>query len=276
MLAPTASDNSGGAGYDGGVKLTFRIPSANGSPITSVEWTASSGATGTFATSGLAEGSSSTQTVTGLTNGSTYTFNLRACNADGCGGLSPASNAVTPYGPPGAPSAGAAASGTTITYSWSGGGGGGRPIANYQISIDGGGWQNVGPNPGSTSAGYGYSETHSVQARVVDTANQISDLSNTASARTVDAPPPPEKILISKGGPGSASGCPAGCYYVNVSMSNFTSPRHLRICDSASGCSSWYGPWQSGVNNYFVDGHIGGDVWVESDDGVTSNHLNPF
>jgi large repetitive protein len=276
VASVTASDNTNGTGLNGAVNLTFTVPITNGLSATSVDWQSSAGSSGSQALATGSAGTVETFAVSGLTNGTQYTFAVAVCNADGCGGFSPGSNAVTPYGPPGAPSAGAGASGTTITYSWSGGGGGGRPIANYQISIDGGGWQNEGPNPGSTSAGYGYSETHSVQVRVVDTANQISGVSNTASARTADAPPPPETISISKGGAASVTGCTSGCYYVNVSMSNFTSPRHLRICDSASGCSTWYGPWQSGVNNFFADGHNGGNVWIESDDGVTSNHLNPF
>jgi hypothetical protein len=284
MLAPTASDNSGGIGYDGAVKLTFPIPSANGSPITSVEWTASSGGTGTFAISGLAEGSSSTQTVTGLTNGSTYTFTVRACNADGCGGQSPASNGASPYGAPAAPAAAASASGQTITYSWSGGGGNGRPTARYEISVDGGPWEDVGANPGSQQRSYGYSETHSFQAHVVDGAGQASLASASASARTVDAPPPPPTISISKGGGYyNATTCTdPSCARVNISLSNFPANSNVTLCedtDASRGGSHFYcttqhidGAGNATHNGDFYFGYPGHPYWVDAS-GVNSNTI---
>lgn len=187
----TASDNSGGVGYNGAAKLSFAIPTTNGLNVTQVNWQSSAGGTGSFDVGSATAGTAETETVSGLTNGATYTFTVQACNADGCGGWSPASNAVIPYGPPGTPSAAASASGTTITFSWSGGGGGGRSIANYQISIDGGAWTNEGPNAGSTQISPGYnSGTRTVQVRVVDTAGQTSGVAS-ASAATGPPPPPP-------------------------------------------------------------------------------------
>ena len=230
----TASDNASGAGYNGAVKLSFAIPATNGLNVTQVNWQSSVGATGSFNVGSAAAGTAETQTVNGLANGTSYTFTLQACNADGCGGWSPASNAAIPYGPPGAPSASASLSGTTITFSWSGGGGGGRPIANYQINIDGGGWQTVGASSGSQAHAYGYSQTHSVVARVVDSAGQTSGVSNTASATTPPAPPPPKTVSVSYGGPGSSSigtcGPSSGCHWVVVTFSNFPAGNHTVQC----------------------------------------------
>ena len=284
IASVTASDNAGGVGYDGAVKLSFAIPTTNGLNVTQVNWQSSAGGSGNFNVGSAAAGTAEIETVNGLTNGGTYTFTLQACNADGCGGWSAASNAVSPYGPPGAPSAGAGASGTTITFSWSGGGGGGRPIADYQISVDGGGWQSVGPNPGSTSPGYGYSQTHSVTVRVVDSAGQVSGNSNTASATTVAAPPPPPSISISKGGAYAPNGnCNnASCAYVNVQMSNFSpnTSYSLSICGTGAGggCSGNYpfttdGGGNKTINGFFYYGWAGTTVTVRTSTGVVSNGI---
>jgi hypothetical protein len=114
---------------------------------------------------------------------------VRACNADGCGGFSPASTPVIPYGTPIAPTAGATASGTTITFSWTGGGGNGRPIANYQIKIDNGAWQDEGASPGSMAVDVGCGQTRTVRARIVNQYGTLSAESGPAAATTPDCAP---------------------------------------------------------------------------------------
>jgi len=75
-------------------------------------------------------------TVTGLTNGSTYTFTVRATNANGAGAASTVSNAVTPSAPP-VPSAPlnptATAGNAQATVSWSAPASGG-PFTLYTVT----------------------------------------------------------------------------------------------------------------------------------------------
>ncbi len=123
-----------------------------------------------------------------VNNNGTYTIRVRAVSTvDGstyASGASNDSNAVSPYGPIGNPSANASASGTNITYSWSSPSRNGRDIAT-EVYIDGGLVSRDAS--GSITRGYGYSETHSIEVRT-SAAGQTTTASS--SARTVDAPPP--------------------------------------------------------------------------------------
>ncbi|MEI6680734.1 MAG: FISUMP domain-containing protein [Mariniphaga sp.] len=90
--------------------VTFNAPASNGgSAITSYTATSSPGGfTGIISQAG-----SGTITITGLTVGTAYTFTVKATNAAGAGAASAASNSVTPYGVPGAPTIGTAIAGDT-------------------------------------------------------------------------------------------------------------------------------------------------------------------
>ncbi len=79
--------------------------------------------------------------VTGLTNGTSYTFQVRAVNAVGVGALSAQSNAVTPFGVPGAPTGLAVTRGDgTFNLSWTApANDGGSVITGYRIDISSGG-----------------------------------------------------------------------------------------------------------------------------------------
>jgi Tol biopolymer transport system component len=78
----------------------------------------------------------STARVIGLTNGQTYTFRVAAKNAHGTGAQSDASNAVTPAGPPGAPTAVSATAGDAqATVAWTAPAStGGSPITGYVVT----------------------------------------------------------------------------------------------------------------------------------------------
>jgi uncharacterized protein (TIGR02145 family) len=88
--------------------VTFNAPASNGgSAITSYTATSTPGGfTGTLSQEG-----SGTITVTGLTVGTAYTFKVKATNLAGTGAASAASNSVTPFGVPGAPTIGTATTG---------------------------------------------------------------------------------------------------------------------------------------------------------------------
>ena len=264
-------------------QLSFQIPQTNGNPVTTVNWQDSEGGLGTFPVTPASTGAAETETVTPLSNGASYTFTLEACNADyGCGPPSLSSNSVVPYGPPNTPSAGATANGTSsITFSWSGGGGNGRPIANYQVNIDGGGWQNEGPNPGSTSkSSYGPGMQGCIQVRVVDTVGQQS---GTASQCATTAQLS-STVYVSEGGSVSSSFCKSNCHYVNVSLNNFAPNTKYAIylyCDKAGYCNgttSDFAPYDpeyvttdgsgnASFDNFWEYGYANSHVWA-----VVSGH----
>ncbi|MFD4958769.1 Ig-like domain-containing protein [Microbacterium sp. NPDC058389] len=159
-------------------------------------------------------------TIAGLTNGKSYNVTLRAYTSMDAvrydGAASAASNAATPYGPVKTPSATAKTSGTSIVYEWTAPAENGRAITQMQIRIDGGGWQNVANN-GGTTGNYGYSETHRIEARAQDAAGQWSSVSPADSATTVAKPK--ARAWVSRGA--AKSGCTVQCYYFQVHVENF-------------------------------------------------------
>src|SRR5690606_12102714 len=132
------------------------------------------------------------------TNGSDYTVRLRAYSViDGqqsqTGAASAASNQVTPYGAPSAPTGSATNLGTSVRLAWNAGGSpNGRPVTTY-IQVDGGGWQQVATS-GTRDVGNGYSQTHSIRVRAVASAGGTAE-SGTYSA-TTNAPPVPKATTV--------------------------------------------------------------------------------
>jgi hypothetical protein len=184
IAAVTATDHEGTDGLDGRARLAFTPPDDGGSPITGYQV----GINGAGAT----PYTNSDITVSGLANGQDYTFTVKACNAAGCGAPI-TSNQVRPYGPPAAPSLSGNGGSTTLTWNWSplsAAQANGRDIARYQVSLDGGGWQD---DTGTTSwsGNFGYSESHNLRVRAVNTAGQVGAVSNTVSLPTPPPPPPP-------------------------------------------------------------------------------------
>jgi hypothetical protein len=181
----TARDTVDGVnGLDGRAELELTPPDDGGNPITGYQ-VAINGA-------GASPYPSADITVQGLSNGQPYTFTVKACNAAGCGAPT-TSNQVRPYGPPAAPSLSGNGGSTTLTWNWSpltAAQANGRDIARYQVSLDGGGWQD---DEGTTSwsRSFGYSDSHSLRVRAVNTAGQIGAVSNTVSLSTPPPPPPP-------------------------------------------------------------------------------------
>jgi hypothetical protein len=129
--------------------------------------------------------------LTGLTNGDAYRFRVRAVNSEGPGPASSPSNQIRPYGSPTTPNVSRSIDGRTITWTWTASNGNGRAIDRYQVSLDGGGWQDVGGR--SFSRTFGYSESHTLRVRAVstaeDAARRISGIGS-ASGTTGAAPQP--------------------------------------------------------------------------------------
>jgi hypothetical protein len=164
-------------------------------------------------------------TISGLTNGTAYTVRVRAVSTvDGtayAGAPSSASSPKTPYGMPGTAGAGASASGTGITYSWSPPAANGRPVTGVKVKIDGGGWVLRAPS-GSLSGSYGYSETHTIHVKAVDSLGQEGPEAQ-ASATTGAKPAP--RVWATKGSRHDVAGCTASnCYSGVLHWQNWDGP----------------------------------------------------
>lgn len=216
--APTMGAASAG---DNRVSVTWTAGSLNGASASQVSYQYSVN-NGGWRGDWVAGGSGGSGTIGNgqVNNNGTYTVRVRAVSSvEGVtneGDPSAASNQVAPYGPIGNPTANATASGTSITVSWSSPARNGRDITT-QIRINGGGWETVGAS-GSRTADVGYSTTRTIDVRTT-AAGQTTTASD--SARTQDAPPPPQpKVWVTRGD--RVSGCVNGCYKFVVNWENMS------------------------------------------------------
>ena len=209
MAAPSVTDNSGGVGYDRQIHYTVAPPDDNGEAITRYEFNYTGGTSADYTSS------STTGSIGGLTNGNSYQVSVRACN-DHCGDWSALSAAVSPYGPPPMPNAGAAQSGARqVNVSWSSNGTNGRSIT-VQINVNGGGWQNVATS-GNENVGNGPNQNYSIQVREQDSAGQVS------SVATAQATTQPSTVQVSRGASTVQTTCHAPCEFIHVQLNNFAS-----------------------------------------------------
>ncbi|MDQ0614196.1 hypothetical protein QF046_001837 [Microbacterium sp. W4I4] len=210
-------------------------------------------------------------------NGTDYTVRLRAYSViDGQqsqpGDASAASNQVTPYGTPFAPTGSASKSGATaINLTWNAGGSdNGRPVTTY-ISVNGGGWEQVATS-GSRTVGNGYNQTHSIRVRAVASPGGAAE-SGTYSA-TTDAPPVPRATTV-KGTPGYWPGTGNGdacttysCAYMAISVTDFPAGNYPLYCnDGPNPGQRWggrtvYVPANGTVNLTCYFGNPGATVWA--------------
>ncbi len=178
----------------------------------------------------------------------------------------PPSNAVVPAGPPGAPTITAATPDTgRVTVSWSGANPNGSPITTYQLSVNGGGWENVGGGTSTTRTGLANGTTYSFQVRAVNDVGPGAG-SNVAQARTPGEPAQVGGLDVSSPGRGEIratwsapndNGKPITRYEVNLSpggVVNETGRSHtwtgladdtrytvqVRACNEV-GCGAWSG-----------------------------------
>lgn len=190
----------------------------------------------------------------GLSNGANYTVEVRAvANVDGSTYSGAVSNSATgnPHGKPHAPDVSAESLRTDVRLNWNANGSpNGRDIQVVQISVDGGGWQNVGMY-GSVNVGT-YSEYHSIKARAMDNTGAWSDESPTRGA-TAQAKPQPR--WWASQGTDSGNCSPDTCYYLNLNTANVPAGQYrIRCLDngepyrSASGQTSNYNTYDVPAN----------------------------
>ena len=213
-------------------------------------------------------------TIGGLTNGQDYRVELRAvATVDGVSYAGAVSNAVTgnPYGPPKTPAASARSLTTQVELKWNASGSpNGRDIKIVQISIDGGGWENVGIS-GTRNVGTGYNQGHSIKVRAQDQAGQWTA---EAAASASSGPPPAPRAWVSRGTAGNWPGqCTDGtCAKFVVNTSDFPAGDYQVWCNSNApnggshfaGGGSWSIPANGAVeiSCFHGSGGRGYEVWV--------------
>lgn len=142
------------------------------------------------------------QEVGGFPNGAAVTATVTAIvNSDGANYSSqPAgSNQVNPYGRPGTPNAnarGGAEGVKRVTVSWGPPNLANNDVAQIQININGGGWQNVANSGDRNVATNGYNEQVTIKVRSLNsrgTAGNVAQASARSGAQPPPPPPPPPK-----------------------------------------------------------------------------------
>lgn len=166
--------------------------------------------------------------VTGLANNAVYTIGVRAVSTvDGAEYAGPSQSVgnVAPFGLPGTPSVSATPGATTVRLCWSPPGANGRPI-HVEISIDGGGRENVGTASSCRDVGNDYDQPHSITAWAIDSEG-ITGQAASASARSGLRPAPTATVAKVNGQP-------------VVTVTNFTANRYeVRCWNDAPAGYSW-------------------------------------
>ena len=200
--APTigTATASAGATTTGSATVSWTGPAANGGPaVTSFEIVATptSGTAPVVTRTGIARTALS-GTVTGLVNGTTYTLQVRAVNLFGPGALSQPSNAVTPAGLPGTPTAVVGVRGNaSVDLSWTAPtSDGGSAITGYRVQVRSGATiirtdSLVGTATSATITGLtnGTAYRFAVQAVNANGAGALSALSVAVTPATVPGAP---------------------------------------------------------------------------------------
>ena len=211
---------------NGQATVSWTVPSSNGgSAITGYTVTASPGGL-----TAPASGSVTSATVAGLTNGTSYTFTVTAANVAGKGAASAPSNAVTPSGPPGAPTGVTATAGNgQATVSWTAPSStGGGPVISYTLAASPGTATAVAPGTATsatvTGLTNGTSYTFTVTAVTAGGPGPVSAASNAVMPAAppgaptgVTATAGNEQATVSWTAPSSNGGSPITGYTVTAS-----------------------------------------------------------
>jgi len=194
---------------------------------TTYSWTASNGSNGTTA-------GTSTGPISGLAGGASYTVSVTATNTGGkvsSMGTSNGGAIVTQAVPPapGTPSTNvtnATATGS-ITWTWPGvsAAPGGTANLTYEVSVNGGGWTNVGAVT-SYSQSYGAGD-YTLQVRATNKSGPGTASPSSANGHISDPPAQPS-IELSQGANAPGTGA-----FFHVKLINFTGPVTLHCYDDA-------------------------------------------
>jgi serine/threonine protein kinase len=218
------------------------------------------------------------ETIGGLTNGTSYTVAVAACTTGGC---TPSAQipkqTVTPFGAPGSPNLTGSANGTTITWTWTPPAqSGGRPIATYDVVLDGTSVANSSDT--SFQEGFGYSQSHTLTV-TAENSGGLSGPAASVSVTTGSAPqaPPPTTYAETTGGVShtwtdyaDAGGSEGPSINSNQTVQIACKVTGFRVAD---GNTWWYRIASSPWNNQY---YVSADAFYN--DGATSGSLNgtPF
>jgi hypothetical protein len=212
-------------------------------------------------------GDTTSYTYTGLNNGTSYTFQVRACNAYICSDWSAPSNAVTPYTVPGTPGityhrSDARSGYFTVTGPSNSGG---RDVDSIEYRVSGSSSDSGTRRqwPFNVNVGNDYDQSFTLQARAHNAAGWSGWSS--ASGRT-DARPAPELWVTSSG---VSAGCAnERCEYWMINWKNMGPGNHQVACwagdtSNNDGPSYWHDihephptTW-AGSTKYTVSGDSG-------------------
>ena len=179
---PDAPGSVSASRADGAANVSWAAPNDQGCAISGYRIDHSGGGSTSVG------GGATSATVGGLTNGQTYTFRVTAINEVGAGAASAASNPVVPAGPPGPTTATGATPDTgTVTITYAGANPNGSPISTYQLSVNGGGWENIGTSGSTTRGGLANGTNYDFRVRAVNDVG-AGVPANSVSARTPGEP----------------------------------------------------------------------------------------
>ncbi len=198
-VTPVGAPSAGALGADPGdgqVALSWADSSSGGSAITSWQYRQSESGGGYGAWTDIADSGPDTSghTVTGLSNGTSYTFQVRAVNAQGAGDAI-TSAAVTPGTVPPAPSVSAAGGNGQVDLSWTPGtSSGAGPTTGWQVQVDDGDWSDIADSGADTTShsvtGLANGTAYSFGVRAVNSFG--AGAAGSASATPATTPSAPE------------------------------------------------------------------------------------
>jgi hypothetical protein len=238
-------------GVNNQVKVTF--PPANGNGARPEEmvyvWTAAGG-------SGIVT-SGGTITYGGLANGANHSVSIAArstVKGETVTGPATASNVVMPFGPPGAPQVSASGGYQQVTVSWGNANVSNGRNATIQISINNGGWENVGGGGGSRVVGVGAGGGVSIRARGVYGADGLNLVGAEAFAGANAWPDSSYNVTLGASVTlTSPAFCANGCYYQDIYLRNYRPNSNVYCFVNGVGTADWYG-------TFTVDGAGNRDV----------------
>jgi hypothetical protein len=229
------------------ISVSFTVPAANAKQIKDVEYGVNASSESGTINGPFTTGSTATFTLTSalnsqIANGKAVTIYLAACNDAGlCSSWAGPTAQVTPYQPIVAPTVTAAASGTSIAYTWKATSDGlaetlnvciNSGCTNYSVPASGG-------YSGSSTVNVGAGTKGTITASLSDTKNQKTS-TVTATATTAAANP---TVSVAKGnveqaGKGSCVQLD-NCFNFYVTVTNFPAGATLTAaCSDSSGVFS--------------------------------------
>jgi hypothetical protein len=231
--APPSVTLTGSSNGSGALSMSWAAASGNGRDVTKYVWTLANG------TSGEVSGSTRTASSS-VPVGTSHSFTVKAFGPTGLSGnASGASATITPT--PAAPSSANTSVGArgdqTVTMTWGAARSDGT-APQYEISINGGAWENKGAAMSHSFAG-NYDTAYKFGVRAISNGSVgATTTSNAATPQDVIPPPPPpapdpptKSASIYKGGQSPYASC---CRSVGMNYANYT-PGTYRITTFING-----------------------------------------